>query len=242
MMSILSKTRWNLSLIPFILLLACEKTDTTVGLDGVLAVFSPNPANAVLGGTSNWVFVGNKSALDLRSIDESRTPALEVWSTQSRGAAIRRVNARLLATPFLTWRWSVGEGEPQHPIRIVIGFSNKAETEKKGMLSRVIWGNNPPSYSRTLSLIWGGSALLRGSLIRERLSQPNKIKTVRYVVRGGEENRDKWWLENLDLSRIYSIAWPDSDMAKTRIVFVGLSSTGSKIPERMRIMALRLSR
>ena len=100
---------------------------------------------------------------------------------------------------------------------------------------------NLPALSRTLTLVWGTSALKRGTLTITPNRKGQK-PGAHYIVRGGRENQHRWWNESLDLSHLHTLAWPLVDMSKSRIVFTGVSTTGGAVPGTMQIAQLKLSR
>ena len=233
--------RWSSIFAVAIVLLGCEQTRTPVGLDGQLAVFTTDPANPIFGRDSDWRRLGSADDISHRVVYESAAPVLEITANRDNAAFIRRVDAQLLATPFLFWSWSVRNGPPAHPIRLVVGFADAGLTDQRGAFSGLFGGEELPAYSRSITLNWGGSALQRGFL---NVSPGTKnIKPhATYTVRGGPENRNRWWPENLDLSHLHAMAWPAVDMAHSRIVFIGISSAASTQTGTMRLSGLRLSR
>ena len=88
-------------------------------------------------------------------------------------------------------------------------------------------------------MAWGDSALNRGSLTPAAADKPGMRL---YVARGGRENAGTWWLETVDLSQIYSRAWPDDDIGKTRVTFIGLAAAGGPTPGAAYISGVKLSR
>jgi hypothetical protein len=232
---------WRLMILCLTALLGCEQTQTSVALDGTLAVFSQNPANPIFGKSSDWVRLGSGTDNLYKATSDSGMPTLEVTTSTANTAILRRVDAQLLATPFLFWSWMVSSGSPTHPVRLVIGFADAGLIDADGGVTRVFRSAEPPNFSRTLTLLWGASALQRGNLATEP-STPDGKPHASYVVRGGRENRQQWWSENLDLSLLHAQAWPDIDMDQSRIVFTGISSVGTPSPGTLHIAGFRLSR
>jgi len=233
--------RW-LALSALALIIGCAETQTPVGLDGRLQVFSNDPSNPIFGRASDWAWIGPSDGLSLQTVYQSSIPALAITGGGDNAAIIRRLDAQLLATPFLFWSWSVANGPPRHPIRLVVGFADAGTppTELGGMAA-LFRGDEPPHFSRSLALVWGGSALERGSLTRRTATEDGKPSAL-YVVRGGRENRNRWWPENIDLSQLHAMAWPTVDMAYSRIVFAGISGAKAETLGTARISGLRLSR
>ena len=89
-------------------------------------------------------------------------------------------------------------------------------------------------------IIWGESALQRGSITKPKRTK-KKQAASRYTARGGRENTGSWWLETVDLSDIYRRIWPDDSFDRTRITFIGIAAAG-KEPSPAYISGLRLSR
>jgi len=222
-------------------LLSCARTQTPMALDGTVAIFSNDPARPIIGRMSDWVQMGRSSAMTLTTVYEASQAVLEVRAGSANAAMIRRIDAPLLAMPFLFWSWRVVDGPPDHPVRLVIGFSDGQAKPTGNALTRLFSGTEPPPYSRSLTLVWTGSALQRGSY-RINAGSPDGRPHARYVVRGGRENRGRWWNEHIDLSQIHALAWPGMDMAESRVVFAGISAVSADEIGTMRIAGFRLSR
>ena len=231
-----------LAIIVAIGITGCEQTLTPVSLDGTIKVFSADPHNPIFGKNSDWVRLGDYDGVSIKSVYEGSVLVLQIKTTEANAAFLRRVNAQLLATPFLFWSWSVINGPPVHPVRLVIGFADEDVEVSETVNGEIIFGRPKlPPFSRTLTLVWEGSALQRGTLSAEPARRNGKPR-ARYVVRGGRESRNQWWTENLNLSRLHSIAWPDVDTTRSRIVFMGISTTGGSLSGTMRIAQFKLSR
>ncbi len=235
-----------LGVLSLFFVVGCAETQTPVGLDGTLNIFGGGPENPIFGRSSDWVGLGASDAVSYKTVYPAGTPALEINGGSENTAIIRRVDAQLLATPFLFWSWNVMEGPAhhpaRHPVRLVVGFADadKPRTEPSG-LATFFRGPKPPAFSRSLTLVWGHSALQRGTLTTEHPAADGKPRAV-YVVRGGGENQNRWWTENLDLSHMHTRAWPTIDMAFSRIVFVGMSTASGRGRGTVQISGLRLSR
>jgi len=227
--------------VPALTMTACARTQTPVALDGTVAIFSNDPARPIIGRESDWVQLGPGAAMALTPHYEAARPVLEVRAGNANAAMIRRIDAPLLAMPFLFWDWRVIDGPPEHPVRLVIGFADGNAPPAESALSRLFSGPEPPPYSRSLTLVWSASALQRGSY-QVKGGGADGRPHARYVVRGGRENRNRWWREHLDLSQIHALAWPGMDMAASRVVFAGISAVETAQPGRMRIAGFRLSR
>jgi hypothetical protein len=217
----------------------CAETDTAVGIDGMVRVFSSDPAHPVFGRASDWIELGNTKTMHPTIAAGDGRLALEVNADGANGAALRRLDAPLLAMPFLFWDWTVIDGAPEHPVRVVIGFADQPVAPDSAF-TRAFSPAAPPRFSRSVALVWGSSALQRGS-IETHAPDGEGRSHVRYVVRGGRENRGRWWSEHLDLSQIHAAAWPDVDMAQSHVVFAGIS-TAAGAKGTMLVAGLRLSR
>ncbi len=119
-------------------------------------------------------------------------------------------------------------GDGYHPVRLIVGFHG-------GNPKSASWGSQPfawtgsalPPHNRALAITLGASALERGTLsgpIGERRSAP------RYTARGGRENTGSWWLETINLSRLYARAWPGDDAGGATVVFIRLAAAGGRAP------------
>jgi hypothetical protein len=232
---------WQLVILCLTILTGCEQTQTLVAFDGTLNIFSQNPASPIFGKSSDWVRLGPGTDSIYKVITDSGMPTLEISTSDTNTAILRRVDAQLLATPFLFWSWMAADGPPAHPVRLVIGFADAGLIDTDGSIARMFRRSGPPKFSRTLTLLWGASALQRGNLVTKS-SSPDGKPHATYVVRGGRENRQQWWSENLDLSMVHAQVWPRIDMDQSRIVFAGISSIGIVSPGTMRIAGFRLSR
>jgi len=145
--------------------------------------------------------------------------ALELKSGPQRVIAVRRVDAMMLATPFLSWAWRLSNhGAGIHPVRLIVGFNGGAP-QGTALDSQ---GDGLPPHDRALALVWGDTALRRGALSLPPTNKP--LEAPLYTVRGGRENTRKWWVENVDLSDLYAKAWPNDNRKRTHITFIGLAA------------------
>ena len=221
---------------------ACTPTHTPVGLDSTVKIFSDNPQNPIFGQNSDWIRLGSSRGVIIKSVYKGAIPVLQISSAYANTAFLRRVDAQLLATPFLFWSWSVIDGPPIHPVRLIIGFSDTVQNNGRNDYNQTVFSRqNLPAFSRTLTLVWGTSALKRGTLTIKPNRKGQK-PGARYIVRGGRENQRRWWNESLDLSHLHTLAWPLVDMSQSRIVFTGISAAGGAVPGTMQIAQIKLSR
>ena len=221
---------------------ACTRTHTPVGLDSTVKIFSNNPQNPIFGRNSDWIRLGSNRDVNIKSVYKGAIPVLQISSAYANAAFLRRVDAQLLATPFLFWSWSVINGPPIHPVRLIIGFSDTEQNNDPNDDNQTVFSRqNLPAFSRTLTLVWGTSALKRGTLTIKPNRKGQKPGAL-YIVRGGRENQRRWWNESLDLSHLHTLAWPLVDMSQSRIVFTGISTAGGAVPGTMQIAQIKLSR
>jgi len=207
--------------------------------EGRLAVMGPDRSFNLDAPPRDWMISGGDGSApssSISSVMRDGVPALELKSGSERVIAVRRVNAMMLATPFLSWSWHLSNhGEGIHPMRLIVGFHGGAPADTQ-LDSQ---GDGLPPHDRALALVWGDTALRRGSL-----SLPPAQKSFQapiYTVRGGRENTRKWWLEHVDLSDLYAKAWPNDDRARARIAFIGLASAPTRTVVRGRISGILLT-
>jgi len=165
--------------------------------------------------------------------------ALEMRSGPVRSLAVRRVDAMLLATPYLSWAWHVSDhGTGIHPVRLVVGFMggapDSAQVEVMGGD-----GGGLPEHDRALTLVWGDTALRRGTLSLPPAERP--LEAPIYTVRGGRENTRKWWQDTVDLSDLYAQAWPEDSRRIARITFIGVAAAPRVPAVRGRVSGILLS-
>jgi len=172
----------------------------------------------------------------LSSVTQDGVAALEIRTGPAKSIAVRKVNAMLLATPFLSWAWHLSDQGPGvHPVRLVIGFKGGAGD---GTVTR---GSNDglPEHDRALTLVWGDTALRRGTLTQPDPQKP--LQAAVYTVRGGRENTRKWWRDTVDLSQLYQQAWPSDERRTIRITFIGVAAAPHMPPIRGRVSGIELS-
>ncbi len=62
------------------------------------------------------------------------------------------------------------------------------------------------------------------------------------MVRGGQENTERWWRETVDLSDIHAQAWPNLSRNESRVVFIGVTVTADPVAVSADFAAIKLSR
>jgi len=189
---------------------ACSDIKTkSITPEGRLDVLGPTPQFDNDEPASDWVLIGTSSANNITTNPIAGIPGIGITSADDALLAVRRVNAMVLATPYLSWAWSMTDhGDGLHPVRIIVGFKRLDEKDDDGFFSLAKIGlrsSDLPKHSRALSIVWGDSALGRGSM-RMALSGDGDVAAPLYMPRGGRENTNKWWMETVDLSEIYQKA------------------------------------
>jgi len=221
----------------------CAVPRATVGVDGKLDVLGPLAKFSPEALPGDWVVENDADGLGkhLSVVEKDGVPALEIVSGANDLIVARRTKASLLATPYLSWGWNVEPyGLGYHPVRLIVGFYG-------GNPESPSWGSQPlrwlrsalPPHDRALAITWGESALQRGSLIPPRKDADG---AYRYTVRGGRENADTWWLETVDLAKVYARAWPGDELDRVQIMFIGIAAVGGRPPATAYISELILSR
>ncbi|HLF59026.1 MAG TPA: hypothetical protein VI732_05290 [Alphaproteobacteria bacterium] len=146
------------------------------------------------------------------------------------GAIIgRKFHLPLLNMPYLRWGWYVdrpvpaakranveaGVGEPSVLLRVVVGFRDSAGNDPDEGAADT---HEAPKIDRAISLEWRADEAVghaaEGSV----------------VMRAGRGDSGKWIIEAVDLSRIYSKAWPQNQIANARIVFVAVGAGPTRTP------------
>ncbi len=206
--------------------------------EGHLAIMGPEPGFRLDAPPEDWIISGGGAERtdSLTLVNRDGMPAVELKSGAERIIAVRRVDAMMLATPFLSWTWHLtNHGPGIHPVRLVVGFHGgapeDAETAKQG--------NGLPEHDRAIALVWGDTALRRGALSLPPPDRP--YETPIYTVRGGRENTRTWWQEAVDLSELYAKAWPGDDRRRTRISFIGLAAAPTPTVVRGRLSGILLT-
>jgi len=172
----------------------------------------------------------------LSTVTQDGVPALEIRTGPAQSIAARRINAMLMATPYLSWSWHLSDhGQGTHPVRMVIGFKGGVPdgSSTRGR------NNGLPEHDRAMTLVWGDTALRRGTLTAPNPNRP--FEAAVYTVRGGRENTRKWWRDTVDLSELYQKAWPNDERRTIRITFIGIAAAPHMPAVRGRVSAIELS-
>jgi len=244
-MTCLTPGKLGLVVLATVMLAGCSVERASMTPEGLLAVLGPAPGFSPVELPGDWALEskGKLSEQQLRTDTKDGVPALRISNGENPFIVVRRTQAMLLSTPYLSWSWNI---EPPsapgfHPVRVIVGFHG-------GDPASGSWGGQPfkwlgtrlPPHDRALSLTWGESALQRGALDLPRDSTDRAAP--RYTVRGGRENAGTWWLETVDLADLYKRAWPGDDANRAQIMFIGIAAPGDRPPAPAYISGILLSR
>ncbi len=215
-----------------------------VDVTGRLEVLGPHPQFSPARPGRGWVasgLDGSPRGVRLAVERKNGVPSLRVESGEARALLLRHTKAALTVTPYLSWAWNMEPTENGgHPVQLMIGFHGGDPNSRSWGASFPRWtGKKLPPHDRSLSLVWEASALRRGHLT---VSGDGRDRHGVYTVRGGGENAGVWHLETVDLSELYSRAWPDDDLGRTRIMFVGVAVEPNAKPAAAFISGIVLSR
>jgi len=232
-------------LLALIIAPGCAVEQASVAPEGLLNVLGPFPGFSPVELPGDWAIEkdGSLDESQLQIVTKEGVPSLKVINGEDSFIVVRRTQAMMLATPFLSWSWNI---EPPsatgyHPVRIVVGFyGGDPESRSRGSQPFRWLGSSLPAHDRALSLTWGESALQRGGL--SQAPEDGKRAAPRYTVRGGRENAGSWWLETVDLSDLYRRNWPKDDNSETQIVFIGIAAAGERPPAPAYVSGIVLSR
>ena len=217
----------------------------SVAPEGLLQVLGPFPGFSPVELPGDWAIEkdGELDENQLQIMDMQGVPSLKVTNGSDSFVVVRRTQAMMLATPFLSWSWNI---EPPsttgfHPMRLIVGFK-ETDPETGGWVSQPysLFGSGLPPHDRAISLTWGESALQRGTL-SPPLDQDGRT-APRYTVRGGRENAGSWWQETVDLSELYTRTWPNADASGIQVVFIGIAAAGGRPAAEAFVSGIVLSR
>ncbi len=191
---------------------------------------------------SDWIVGGDPPPGSLSVDAVERLPALRVIPGRKAYTLLRRTRASLLAAPYLSWHWHVAETDrATHPVRIVVGFANVRNPGER----RSAWfpGSDslPDEVDRLAMIVWTDSGLRRGTA-RMLTRGDAEAEAFEYAVRGGGENAGKWWVDSVDLSRLFAGAWPDVELAGIEVRLVGIAAAPHTGGGTMHFANIRLSR
>lgn len=153
---------------------------------GSLDVLGPVPAFEPNALPLDWVSMGKIAEGQLSVVVRDGVPAQKVINGKQSFIAVKPTRASLLASPYLSWAWNM---EPQdkgpHPVRLVIGFYGGQQQSRSGEGIPAKDSSGLPPHDRAMVIVWGLSALQRGS-IEIPVTTGNRQAAARYTVRGGD--------------------------------------------------------
>jgi hypothetical protein len=235
--------RWRVffAILFSILLGGCAVPRVAVDEIGNLDVLGPAPGFAAGSLPGDWVIEGVVMREQAAVAERAGVPALKVVSGRENFVLARRTSAQLLATPYLSWSWSMDDHGPgNHPVRLVIGFwGGRAESASWGTRPLAGLGAKLPPHDRTLVIGWSDSALKRGSFAQ---ADRDQRRAPLYLLRGGRENAATWWFETVDLADLYRRLWPEDRLDRVQVMFIGLAAVGSESARAAHVSGLRLAR
>lgn len=236
--------RLCLGLISLFTINACTVHEATIQLGGSLNIFSTDQLFDIAHIPDDWVVSDNIPTKAIFATSTLGSSTVSIISAANQYHFARRVQASLLATPYLSWRWKLQAGKwKYHPVRIIVGFSGGGATPSPPTLfNKLFPGPALPPHDRVLSFLWAPSALMRGYLKPIPNSGKSSKKESHYVVRGGTENVGFWWHDTVDLASLYKSSWPTDAQELVQIRFIGVDSGASKSQITTYISDLRLSR
>ncbi|MCE2510697.1 MAG: hypothetical protein J4G10_06955 [Alphaproteobacteria bacterium] len=230
---------WCLAAFLLLLLAACES-----GSD----LPNPEPAFARVGLAGDWIAAGGP---EIVFMDKAGIPALKVAAASGHSFVGRRLDASLIAGPYLRWAWylettfhasghhlSDATAPPRNPLRLRIAFRG-GPREPESVPASPWTASGVPAHDRLLDLIWDWQAA--------SLTQGGDWRPVEVAAPGAGalrpscsvpcvpiqkrlEDTDQWWLEAADLEKIYRQFWPEDHLKEVRVVFVALVLEPSPVP------------
>ncbi len=224
--------------------IACTAPRPAAPVGGSLDVMFPDQPfiEAISNGEvpEGWVVSGTPApeTLSIRQIE--RFTALNIRAGKQPFALVRKINASLLATPFLSWAWHVQPPEHgTHPVSILVELTNREAKSNQPWWK--IGGTPNDTANRLIVLTWDDTALGRGSIIGP-IRQQDHPETARYIARGGPEQANRWWVDTVDLSLIHRQIWPRDDQAMFDIRHIGVSVQATNTQAGMNLAEIRLMR
>jgi len=220
----------------------CVLQRADISPEGQLEVFGPTSGFSLRDLPGDWIGVGlneNKLEDHLEVVSVDASPAIKVTPGPVDFFFIRRVNAELLASPFLSWSWTRSPGaKKRSKVSLLIGFYGGDPTSRSwGGEFFAFLGQKIPPHDRLIALSWGGETEQAGAVDKEP-------RSARMIVRSIRNSSDEWYEENVDIGRLYRDAWPRDDHADTKIMFVGFVATadGGSAPSSLQFSDIVLYR
>ena len=98
----------------------------SVAPEGLLQVLGPFPGFSPVELPGDWAIEknGELDVSQLQIMDMQGVPSLKVTNGADSFVIVRRTQAMMLATPFLSWSWNIEppSASGYHPVRLVVGF------------------------------------------------------------------------------------------------------------------------
>ncbi len=197
----------------------CILQNADITPEGQLEVFGPSSGFNLRDLPGDWINVGlDENNLDkhLEIVSVDASPAMKVTPAPKDFFFLRRVNAGLLASPFLGWSWTRSPGAKERSkVSLLVGFYGGNPTSRSwGGEFFAFLGQKIPPHDRLVILNWGGETEQAGSVDKEP-------RSARMIVRSIRNSSGDWYEENVDIGRVYRDAWPKDDHADAKIMFVG---------------------
>ena len=218
--------RWLGAVLALLVLGGCAVPRAGVDSTGRLEVLRSDGRFPTPALTGDWIAYGDSGRFTPAIRDG--VPAVHAVGGTDTSILARRVDSMMLATPYLSWAWSMDPpSAPENPVAIVVGLYGGDPASGSWGSRPLAWTGSPlPPFDRILTFRWGAAALQRGTL--DDATGPRRRA---YVVRGGDENTRTWWLETVDLSAIYARAWPKDDFGRAKVMFVGIRAAETDPPD-----------
>lgn len=226
------------------IVLGCARPPDLAGIGGAYNILGPDREFVVAMRSSDlpthWHSKGELTPNALSIDDVQRVPSLRVDANASAYWFVRKVNASLLATPYLSWSWFASPPvQGANPVRLVVGLADVGTSRKSSWWH--LAGSNMPRADRIVAIEWAETALGRGSVIGPT-PHAEDYSYARYIARGGAEHGSRWWTDSVDLSTLHRQLWPGNPLKNTEVRFVGVWSSRSPYSASMHFANIRLFR
>lgn len=219
----------------------------------------PNPAPefAKAGLSGDWIPDPKTGGPEVAFTNKEGIAALKLTAKAERAFVGRRLDASLMAGPYLRWAWYLetasygGSGRhlsdatapPRNPLRLRIAFRG-GPREEEGAPASPWTATGVPAHDRLLDLVWEWqpATLTQGGGWRP--VEAGAKRAAENVAGGAHpgcsvpcipiqkrlEDTGQWWLEAADLEKIYRGFWPEDHLTEVRVVFVALVLEPSPVP------------
>ena len=187
-----------------------------------------------------WSLVRPEAGAGFATVAIAGRPALRIDAPAGATLA-RATDARLLATPFISWAWSLetplyggGPGDGlQRGLRLVVGFRGGARSD---ILSPEGWFRSDrgfPAHDRRLEIALGGVGAARPEFASIELAAVPEAGQRR-LLRGpvpAPTQTGGWHQETADLAALYRGFWPGDRAVDAAIAFVGIGGLPARLPD-----------